>query len=193
MQNSFNKYGEGAFRFYVLERLVAPTFKELLAAEQRWIDSLKPKLNMTNLALGVVYSPEVLAKMRANHNSKNPEVAAKIAAANRGQKRSAASRARMSAAAKKRPPISEKTRAKMAEIMRLRMASPEVKERLRQSLSSRIISDETREKLRLKSLGNRFGALRKKTAHSAETRAKMSAAAKIVHLTRQRSSTGQYL
>lgn len=44
LQNAFNKYGEAAFTFVVLEYV--PAMHELDAREQYWIDELKPNYNI---------------------------------------------------------------------------------------------------------------------------------------------------
>lgn len=61
---SFDKHGEAAFGFYVLEELTNPTRDELLACEQKWIDALRPAYNKRLVAdsnMGVPVPPEIRA------------------------------------------------------------------------------------------------------------------------------------
>lgn len=73
LQNAWNKYGEQAFIFEVLELVLAPF---LLEREQYWLDNLKPFAPREgfNIAqstqsnnLGMKASPETIEKLRASH------------------------------------------------------------------------------------------------------------------------------
>jgi group I intron endonuclease len=66
LQNSFNKYGEDAFEFNILE--VVEDINLLIQTEQKWIDELKPEYNMTLIAglnshLGMKRSNETKKKI----------------------------------------------------------------------------------------------------------------------------------
>lgn len=50
LQASFNKYGGDVFQFKVLQELAAPSFDDLLACEQHWIDTLLPAYNKRTVA-----------------------------------------------------------------------------------------------------------------------------------------------
>lgn len=65
LQSSWEKNGEGAFAFEILELCVP---RELLAREQVWIDRLKPAFNVCRVAgntLGRKCSPETRARIGA--------------------------------------------------------------------------------------------------------------------------------
>jgi group I intron endonuclease len=71
MQRSWQKYGEGAFEFSVLE-VCAPA--EAVAAEQRWIDKLKPAFNTAKIAgspLGTQRTPEQRKRISEAHKGSN--------------------------------------------------------------------------------------------------------------------------
>ncbi len=50
LQASFNKYGNAAFQFKALQELAEPSFDDLLACEQHWIDTLRPAYNKRLIA-----------------------------------------------------------------------------------------------------------------------------------------------
>jgi group I intron endonuclease len=68
LQGAFKKHGEAAFSFSVLEVLEAPTRDELLACEQKWIDTLRPAYNKRLVAdsnLGLSFTDEHRAAQSA--------------------------------------------------------------------------------------------------------------------------------
>jgi group I intron endonuclease len=94
LQAAWNKYGEEAFIFDILELVLIPEM--LTAREQYWLDKLKPIFNIAPTAgstLGVKHSPETRAKMSASRIGRpgtnlgrkfSPEVCAKMSASQRG-------------------------------------------------------------------------------------------------------------
>lgn len=117
LQRAWNKYGEAAFRFEVLE-LVMPW--SLLDREQYWLDKLKPYnpvvgFNIAHHANTPVHTPEVIAKLRAASTGKSPsnQTRAKLSAANKGKSLSSEHRAKISASSKGKVRSTE-TRAKMS-------------------------------------------------------------------------------
>lgn len=70
LQNAFNKYGESAFEFSVIE--ICNKY-ELILMEQKWIDELNPKYNMCPKAgspLGTKHGKETRAKIGLYHKGK---------------------------------------------------------------------------------------------------------------------------
>jgi len=84
LQHAWNKYGEDAFAFELLEEC---DVRVLTAREQWWMDSLSPALNTLPIA-----------GARPKGTSLTEEHKARIAAAHRGKKASPATRAILSAA-----------------------------------------------------------------------------------------------
>lgn len=111
LQFAWNKYGEEAFTFTVLEWIEEGDGlgERLTEREQYWMDvRMAAKGSLYNLApaagsnLGIQYSPETLARMREKRAA-NPEWRAKMAASKRGRKWSAAQRTAFMAARARRP------------------------------------------------------------------------------------------
>lgn len=139
LQNSWNKHGEEAFSFYMLE---AVDKSKLIEREQLWIDGLmaaNPQIgyNIRENAgsmLGFKHSDKTRSRMskchtgvkRApickEHQRKMVEAAAKVT---RGKPRIFTPEhcARLSEAQRRRPPASPETRAKMAKSQRARKGS----------------------------------------------------------------------
>ncbi len=143
MQNAWNKYGEQAFTFEILE-LVLPM--SLTAREQYWFNKLKPfdrkGFNIAHEAgssLGMKMSPEAIEKSRQGNLGKkmSPEARAKMSQAHLGKKQS--------------PEHVEKRR--QAHIGSKR--SPEQIERNRQVHLGQKNSPETIEKIRQANLGRK--------------------------------------
>lgn len=91
LQRAWNKYGESAFDFTVLE--YAPGDSQLVKVEQRWIDQVRPEYNIAKKAgsrLGVPLGAEARAKMSAVRIGKRPteETRQKMSAWQLGRKRS---------------------------------------------------------------------------------------------------------
>jgi group I intron endonuclease len=186
LQAAWNKYGESAFVFVVLE-YVHPIF--LLDIEQKHLDSNRGGYNIAKHAeatsKGLTRSAETRAKLSAIHKGKTispeqrqklseagkgrvvtKETRAKQSASNRGQKRSPETVARISAALKGRT-LSPEHCEKMAAASRGRKHSDETRARISAALTGRKLSAEHCEKI---------GALRRGTKLSDEQRAKLSAA-----------------
>ena len=108
----------------------------------------------TKMKKGTKHTAETIAKMSAALKGRklSPEWRAKISAAEKGKKKSAETKARMSIAAKHRKPPTVETRAKMSEGKKGKKVSAKTRDRLIK--------------------------LRKGTKHTAETKAKISAAQK---------------
>jgi group I intron endonuclease len=137
MQNAWNKYGESAFSFEILEVIhnsgdIFALRDALRDAEQRWIDKLQPYFNVYPCAgspLGAKYS--IARRQRQSEIGKalyaaNPDHLRQLSASNIGRKASDETRARMSAAHIKRAAesvVSPETRAKMSVSIRAWMAA----------------------------------------------------------------------
>jgi group I intron endonuclease len=111
LQRAWDKYGEDAFVFDVLE--VVENKTGLIAREQFWIDALRAAdegfgFNLwacATSALGKKHSPGSIAKMKANRapTRHSPEMIAHLRAVKLGKKASAETKARMSAVRKGLP------------------------------------------------------------------------------------------
>lgn len=172
LQNAWNKYGEGAFKFKTFFYCGGESLIEL---EQMALDELKPEYNIARVAgscLGVRRSDETKAKMsaimRGNQHSLghkcSPEERAKVSAAlmgnsnSRGFRHTAETRAKVSAA---------QTGNKNCLGRKL---SEETKKKISAAKKGRKHTDEARANMSVAQRG------RKRVPHSAETRAKISAA-----------------
>lgn len=146
LQNAWNKYGEYAFDFIVIEHVAENL---VIEREQHWIDILGCVSNgyniMPNAANRAGYIPdaETRAKMAAAKRGipRSAETRAKISAyqktrprlpaesiqraseKRRGTKHSDEARAKMSLAAKNRPPQSLETRAKRSAALKATLAA----------------------------------------------------------------------
>jgi group I intron endonuclease len=140
LQNVWNKHGESAFEFAVLETV--ENLDLLLEREQVWLDHFKPCYNTLKVAgspLGFKHSPETIAKLRGNKNcvghKQTPEARANSGAALRGIKRTPEQRARMAEVSRQRRHSAE-TRAKISAVTKGRKRPPRTeahKEALRQA------------------------------------------------------------
>jgi len=141
LQNAFNKYGEDALRFSVIETVETPG--EVIALEQHYIDTLKPGYNICQTAgsspmLGRKHTGEAKRKISVGNLGKvmSEEARRKIGEANKGKVRSEETRKIMSIARKGKPahnkgkPVPEEQKRKISE-----------------GLKGRIISEETRRKI----------------------------------------------
>ncbi len=161
LQRAFNKYGEDAFEWLVLEEV--PDRALLIQREQYWIDTRNPKYNSNPTAgsqLGFKQSeatkaklreynlrPEVIAKKKAElaGHLVAPETIEKIKAARAKQVTSEAQRVALIASAKRTKAegrtspgsagmkLSEDHKAKIAASHRGMKASPEAREKMRQA------------------------------------------------------------
>ena len=162
LQNAWNKYGEDAFEFCIVEYVDRKS--ELLVREQHWLDSLSAVDNGYNICrnaaapmLGVkftderkakigaanrgrVISDEAREKMRQAALNRTPEVAAKIAASRPKQVRSEESNRKTSESLKGRK-LSEEAKAKIGDASRGRKHSEESKAK---RVASRRRNDELR-------------------------------------------------
>lgn len=165
LQRAWDKYGESAFEFVVLEE-VERSRTALIEREQYWIDSLdaaNPRrgYNIAPLAwssLGVKHGPEVTQKRLAALAARTPEqkaaTAEKLAAARRGHKHS------------------PETLAKM----RGQKRTEETKRKIGQAHKGRVISQEQRRKIAAKLRGKKLGpqspeTIAKRVAATAATKA----------------------
>lgn len=65
LQNAWNKYGEGAFEFEVIKKV--NNYEELISAEQKYLEKLKPEYNIQLSAgerWGFKHSKETIEKLR---------------------------------------------------------------------------------------------------------------------------------
>ncbi len=158
LQNAWNKYGESAFTFYIIEEC---TRADLLVREQHYIDTMYPEFNINM----VVEAPPMLGKtMSAEHK-------AKLIAANTGRVMSdeAKSKIRKAALGRKHTP---ETRAKMS-LSKLGLVQSE-RHRAAIANSHKVrsanLSDEDRRQIGLKSIGKK---------RTPEQRARISASIKL--------------
>jgi len=138
LQRAWNKYGEGAFVFKVLEHVPEPA--TLLQREQAWIDALDAVAKGFNLTptagsiLGMKLTDEAKRRMSsaATGKTKSPEHVANVAAALRGRKMTDEQRQKM-------------RDAKLGKTNGPR--SPEVSKKISAALKGRPLSEEHRQKL----------------------------------------------
>jgi group I intron endonuclease len=111
LQNAWNKYGECAFSFRVVERCEKAV---ITAAEQRWMDFHQP-----------AYNKAPAAGSRAGVPS-SPETRAKISAAHKGRQKSAEHQAAITLAlrGRKMPPLSAEAKAKLSAVNKGRVLGP---------------------------------------------------------------------
>lgn len=172
LQNAWNKYGADAFAFEVVE--VVHDIESLLSREQHWLDETAAYRSGYNICptagncLGRKWRPETIAKM--------------------------------SESARRRPPISDETRAKLSAIQKAVPAH--VRQRIAERIKGRSPSMETRQKIAAANTGKthssetraKLAAIaanmpqaqrdkiaaslrgRKNGPHTAEAKARMSAA-----------------
>jgi group I intron endonuclease len=72
LQKSWNKYGEGAFTFEIIEEC---SKKDCLEREQHYLDTIKPEYNICKIAgntLGRKHSPETKIKISQNRQYGEP-------------------------------------------------------------------------------------------------------------------------
>jgi group I intron endonuclease len=128
LQHAWNKYGEAAFEFSIVELCDKV---ELLIKEQAWIKWLEPDYNIckvvANSRLGVKSSPEHIAKIvKANTGQKrSKETCIKIGLAKLGTKASEETIAKL-----KLRPRTEETRLKIGKARLGKRHSEEAKEKM---------------------------------------------------------------
>lgn len=93
LQNSFDKYGIDNFQFNILENV--SDIESIIEIEQRYLDNLKPELNMTLIAglnshIGLKRSLETREKIRISNTGKpkSEETKEKLRKCNIGKKQS---------------------------------------------------------------------------------------------------------
>lgn len=164
LQAAFNKYGEEAFVFSILEKVEEP--ENLIGCEQHYLDILKPEYNI---------SPIAGSPMSGRHHTK--ETCAKIGtsligkmAGERhpmyGKQHSAETRAKMGVAHVGKH-LSAEARTKLSVARTGKCRSTETRAKISASMTGKHLSAETRAKISASLTGKR---------RSAETRARMSVA-----------------
>lgn len=167
LQSAFNKYGEQAFTFEVLELVLVPEM--LTAREQYWFANLKPfgsrGFNIDRIAgsrLGAKVSQQAREKMSAAKRGKpgnsrgrkpSPETIAKRTRSRSGYRPSAQTRERIAQANRGRQ-VSLETRQKLSEANRGKTISQEQRLKLSQERKGKTQSLEMREKRRLAQIGH---------------------------------------
>lgn len=155
LQRAWDKHGEGAFVFEVLEAVEDVSL--LLAREQVWLDALQACRRGYNVAptagslLGHRLSAASRARMSAAQSGvpKTPEHVAKVRAALLGRTMTEDQRQKMRDAklGSKRGPHSDEHRAKIAAAHRGRTFSPEHRAKLAVAKQGRTLSAETRARM----------------------------------------------
>lgn len=138
LQNAWNKYGEGAFTFTIIEEC-QPIKQVLLEREQYYIDTLKPAYNHLLIAG---------SRLGSKHTY---EVKAKISNSSKGKTFSAATRKKLSIALMGKV-VSDETKRNMSESHIGKKLTDEQKAKIGKSGEGRVVSEETRSKI---SLGNK--------------------------------------
>lgn len=138
LQNAWNKYGEVAFEFIVLEECPVEL---LIEREQHYIDQCDNCYNIAKVAgsrLGTTASPETKARMSAASTGRtlSPEARGKIADAQRGKKRSNETKARISAGLTGRE-FSDEHRANLSAARTGTRHSPETRAKMSASMKAR--------------------------------------------------------
>ncbi len=199
LQNAWNKYGEDAFEFSVIEECERAR-KVLLGREQYWMDTLEsygpsgyniakhaanPMLGrahttetrekMSDAQKGKIISEETRAKLSAAATNSSPETRKKISDARKGKKASAQTRAKMSVSAKNKPPVSEETKTKISVSSKNRPPiSEETRKKISDARKGKKASVQARAKMAASS-----------TNPSPETRKKMSDAHRGVPISKE--------
>ena len=168
LQRAFDKYGETAFVFSVLEHV--EDAEQLIPREQYHLDTLSPEYNIARIAgstLGCYPSPETRRKLSEARSGERSH--------NYGKRFSAETRAKMSEAHRGKP-LSEEHRKSLSRVRRGarhwcygKHRSEEAKQRMSVALKGRTLSEETKRKM---------SAAHKGKTPNAETREKMSLAQK---------------
>lgn len=171
LQRAWNKYGQDAFVFAVLERVESPS--DLIAREQHWIDRLGSVDGGYNIC---AVAGSCLGVKRSRDSVE------RTAAAHRGAKRSDETRARIREARAKQAPMSAEGRAKVSAALAARVISDETRAKLSAARKGVRQSDAAREANRRAHLGIKPSpesiakglATRAGFRHSEESKRKMS-------------------
>lgn len=178
LQNAYNKYGESAFAFVVLEVVANP--EDLVVREQFYLDTHHPEYNICIIAgsiLGIRLSEETRRKMSDAQRGRiiSTEHRRKLSEAQRGKYHSTETRRKMSETHRgKRNHFygrhhSEEIRKKISEAGKGRFVSEETRRKMSESHKGISPSEETRRKISEATRGRVF---------SEATRRKMSEASK---------------
>lgn len=155
MQRSFNKHGQAAFEFHILEECA----EEMLDMRERaWISYYKADQNLFGYncdsggSLHKRFTPEVLAKLKEIQSKRgpdSPEVKArkKIAQKKRAENLSSEERKAMSDKAKGRF-IDDEWKAKMAAAAKARWAKEEERKKQSNRIKGKSFTSEVLEKIR---------------------------------------------
>lgn len=179
LQAAWNKYGEPAFEFLVIERVPVDV---LIEREQYWIDTLAPFYNIAPTAgsrLGMKHSADERAKMAIRSANISQETREKMAAAKRGRKASEETKRRMSLVRIGRKHTEESKRKLALASTGKQNAlgfrhSDEAKARISALHKGRVLTPEHRKKLSESHLGQ--SPSNKGVKHSEETRQKLAEA-----------------
>lgn len=149
LQNAWNKYGESAFVFSVLEVVHDKT--KLIEREQYYIDSLNPYYNICRTAgsrLGVPCSSATKIKLRASNLGYTPSVETlnKLRLASTGRLHSEETKLKISNAHKGKV-FSESSKRKMSKAHTGKVLSAEVREKISNSNKGRVHSEESKAKM----------------------------------------------
>lgn len=155
MQNAWNKYGQSAFAFSILEIVEDPS--NLIEREQHWLDKTQAvKLGYNNSPvagslLGFRHKEETKKKMSLVHTGRirSEEHRRNLSIANTGKKMSEEARQKMREAklGKKRSPHSPETKAKMSAAKLGKKATEETKQKLSLAMLGRVLPPEVRLKM----------------------------------------------
>jgi group I intron endonuclease len=200
LQRAWNKYGEAAFVFEVLETCER---EDCVEREQRWMDTLRAAddccgYNICPVAgntLGVKFTPKVLAKVRESlgRMHADPAVRAKMSEALKRTWDDPAGRAERTEANRRR--VTPEFRAKRSEGQRKKWEDPEYRARMTEVARERGRDPAHRAKLSAAEKGRKLSAealaIRRAALSRPETRAKMSASAKAYQARKRAAAEGR--
>lgn len=136
LQAAWNKYGEKAFKFRVLEFCSVDQLNE---REQHFLNIYMPKGICYNIA------QDVTAPMRGR--KMDEEFSRKISERFKGKKFTEDHVQKMTEARKNRSPLTEEARKRMSDAHKGKTISPEQRRKLSEANKGRMVSEETRRKL----------------------------------------------
>lgn len=189
LQNAFDKYGEEAFTFSVLEDAEP---RKLIEREQYYLDTIHPEYNMAPTAgsrLGLRHTDEARRKISEGNRGKHvsEETRRRISEAQKGKHLSAehlskmrqawtpkrrqeqAERMRQIVFCRKSFSHTEKTKRKISEAHKGRIVSPEHRKKLSEALKGRRLSDETRRNMSVAQMGHPVSTETKQKLREAQT------------------------
>ena len=166
LQNSYNKYGEDALKFSVLE--VVKNKEDCLSREQYYIDTLKPEYNICQIAgsnLGMKWSNASRQKLSITNKGRKmsdrfckkmsiiqigkkhtEETKRKIGITSKGRKFTEEAKQKMSEAHKGRK-LSVETRYKLSKIKKGIKFTEEHKKKMSEANKGHKVTEETRKKM----------------------------------------------